>query len=77
VRVVGLNGNGVGVGAGGSPVPSTETEFSLGDLKIPTRISQAQVGLRDIGFVSIREFAASIERMSMFFFFKFLAIDCG
>jgi hypothetical protein len=34
---------------------------SLGDLKIPTRISQAQVGLRrDLGMV--REFAANIER---------------
>lgn len=36
---------------------------SLGDLKIPARISQAQVGLRrDLGMV--REFAASIERES-------------
>jgi hypothetical protein len=33
---------------------------SLGDLKIPTRISQAQVGLkRDLGMV--REFAAEVE----------------
>ncbi|TFY61093.1 hypothetical protein EVJ58_g4715, partial [Rhodofomes roseus] len=35
---------------------------SLGDLKIPARISQAQVGLRrDLGMV--REFAASIEQL--------------
>jgi hypothetical protein len=34
---------------------------SLGDLKIPSRISQAQVGLRrDLGMV--REFAANVER---------------
>lgn len=34
---------------------------SLGDLKIPARISQAQVGLRrDLGMV--REFAANVER---------------
>ncbi|KAI9454490.1 hypothetical protein BJY52DRAFT_1284609 [Lactarius psammicola] len=35
---------------------------SLGDLKIPARISQAQVGLkRDLGMV--REFAAEVERL--------------
>ena len=34
---------------------------SLGDLKIPARISQAQVGLRrDLGMV--REFANNVER---------------
>ena len=55
------NGNGNGGGGGGSPVPRRN---SLGDLKIPARISQAQVSLRrDIGFV--REFAASIERTSV------------
>lgn len=38
---------------------------SLGDLKIPARISQAQVGLRrDLGMV--REFAMSVERESEF-----------
>lgn len=37
---------------------------SLGDLKIPARISQAQMGLRrDLGFV--RDFAASVERKSL------------
>jgi hypothetical protein len=58
------NGNGGGGGGvGGSPVPRRN---SLGDLKIPARISQAQVSLRrDIGFV--REFAASIERTSLFY----------
>ena len=44
--------------AGSGAVPRRN---SLGDLKIPARISQAQVGLRrDLGMV--REFAASIER---------------
>lgn len=43
---------------GGSTHPRRN---SLGDLKIPTRISQAQVGLRrDLGMV--REFATNIER---------------
>lgn len=46
--------------AGSGAVPRRN---SLGDLKIPARISQAQVGLRrDLGMV--REFAASIERES-------------
>jgi hypothetical protein len=59
VVVGGANGNG-NAGGGESPVPRRN---SLGDLKIPARISQAQVSLRrDIGFV--REFAASIERTS-------------
>lgn len=44
------------IGAGSVP-----RRNSLGDLKIPARISQAQVGLRrDLGMV--REFAANIER---------------
>ncbi|EGN97663.1 hypothetical protein SERLA73DRAFT_56931 [Serpula lacrymans var. lacrymans S7.3] len=51
-------------------VPSTATtnisvprRNSLGDLKIPARISQAQIGLkRDLGMV--REFAASVESES-------------
>ncbi|CCM05241.1 uncharacterized protein FIBRA_07451 [Fibroporia radiculosa] len=42
-----------------SPVPRRN---SLGDLKIPARISQAQVGLRrDLGMV--REFAASVDQL--------------
>ena len=42
-------------GGGGLP-----RRNSLGDLKIPARISQAQVGLRgDLGLV--REFASSVE----------------
>jgi hypothetical protein len=42
---------------GGTPLRRN----SLGDLKIPARISQAQVGLRrDLGMV--REFANKIER---------------
>ena len=45
-----------GSGVGGLP-----RRNSLGDLKIPARISQAQVGLmRDLGMV--REFATSVER---------------
>ena len=45
-----------GSGSGGLP-----RRNSLGDLKIPARISQAQVGLRrDLGMV--REFASSVER---------------
>ncbi|KAH9913710.1 uncharacterized protein B0H18DRAFT_1047727 [Fomitopsis serialis] len=43
-------------------VGSVPRRNSLGDLKIPARISQAQVGLRrDLGMV--REFAASIEQL--------------
>jgi hypothetical protein len=39
---------------------------SLGDLKIPARISQAQFSLRrDLGLV--RDFAASVERKSNVF----------
>lgn len=46
---------------------------SLGDLKIPVRISQAQVGLRrDLGMV--REFAANVERDSFLFY---SALDQG
>lgn len=45
---------------------------SLGDLKIPARISQAQVGLRrDLGMV--REFAANVERKTVFPATLFLA----
>ena len=48
--------NGSGSGGGGLP-----RRNSLGDLKIPARISQAQVGLRrDLGMV--REFASNVER---------------
>jgi hypothetical protein len=50
VVVGGANGNG-NAGGGESPVPRRN---SLGDLKIPARISQAQVSLRrDIGFVRV------------------------
>ncbi|KAF9240824.1 hypothetical protein BU15DRAFT_24118, partial [Melanogaster broomeanus] len=45
-----------------SPVPNTSVprRNSLGDLKIPARISQAQIGLkRDLGMV--REFATSVD----------------
>ncbi|PCH39016.1 hypothetical protein WOLCODRAFT_141047 [Wolfiporia cocos MD-104 SS10] len=45
-----------------SASPSVPRRNSLGDLKIPTRISQAQVGLRrDLGMV--REFANSVEQL--------------
>ena len=51
--------------AAGAAVPRRN---SLGDLKIPARISQAQVSLRrDLGLV--REFAASVERMSHMHFY--------
>ena len=44
----------------GVPTGIVPRRNSLGDLKIPTRISQAQVGLkRDLGMV--REFAAEVE----------------
>lgn len=42
--------------------PSVPRRNSLGDLKIPARISQAQIGLkRDLGMV--REFAASVDKL--------------
>ncbi|KAF9221162.1 hypothetical protein BS17DRAFT_786002 [Gyrodon lividus] len=48
-----------------NPPPSNASVLrrnSLGDLKIPARISQAQIGLkRDLGMV--REFAASVDRL--------------
>jgi len=51
------SGDAIGGGAGGGPMRRN----SLGDLKIPARISQAQVGLRrDLGMV--REFATNVER---------------
>jgi len=50
-------GDAIGGGAGGGPMRRN----SLADLKIPGRISQAQVGLRyDLGMV--REFATNVER---------------
>ena len=62
----GVSGGG---GASGGGVPRRN---SLGDLKIPARISQAQVGLRrDLGMV--REFATNIER-SCLVFFLFLSL---
>lgn len=52
------NGLGSSTSSTGTIVPRRN---SLGDLKIPARISQAQVGLRrDLGMV--REFAANVER---------------
>ena len=63
----GSGGGGVAGGGGGGGVPRRN---SLGDLKIPARISQAQVGLRrDLGMV--REFASNVERECGFFFFFF------
>ena len=48
-------------GSGSGGVGGLPRRNSLGDLKIPARISQAQVGLRrDLGMV--REFASSVER---------------
>ncbi|KAI6104575.1 hypothetical protein EDD16DRAFT_1492581 [Pisolithus croceorrhizus] len=45
-----------------TPNPSVPRRNSLGDLKIPARISQAQIGLkRDLGMV--REFAASVDKL--------------
>ncbi|KAL4064673.1 hypothetical protein V8B97DRAFT_2111834 [Scleroderma yunnanense] len=48
-----------------NPIPSNASaprRNSLGDLKIPARISQAQMGLkRDLGMV--REFATSVDRL--------------
>ena len=55
--------NGSGSGSGG-----LLRRNSLGDLKIPARISQAQVGLRrDLGMV--REFASNVERRFCLTFF--------
>ena len=58
---------GSGSGNGGLP-----RRNSLGDLKIPARISQAQVGLRrDLGMV--REFASNAERG---FYLAFSDVSC-
>ncbi|KAJ7279675.1 hypothetical protein C8J57DRAFT_1712629 [Mycena rebaudengoi] len=47
---------------GGAAASGTMRRNSLGDLKIPARISQAQVGLRrDLGMV--REFARNVEEL--------------
>jgi hypothetical protein len=57
--------SGSGSGSGGLP-----RRNSLGDLKIPARITQAQVGFRrDLGMV--REFASSVEREFCFVFSAF------
>ncbi|KAJ6568111.1 hypothetical protein B0H10DRAFT_2109893 [Mycena sp. CBHHK59/15] len=54
-----VNGATVSTSAGGA---GTMRRNSLGDLKIPARISQAQVGLRrDLGMV--REFARNVEEL--------------
>ncbi|KAF8992512.1 hypothetical protein BDQ17DRAFT_1332263 [Cyathus striatus] len=51
-----------GHGAGTAGSAGVLRRNSLGDLKIPARISQAQVGLRrDLGMV--REFAANVEQL--------------
>jgi hypothetical protein len=55
-------GSGTG-GGGGGGLPRRN---SLGDLKIPARISQAQVGLRrDLDMV--RKFASKVEHRGVFF----------
>ena len=60
--VGGVGCEGVGTGV----VAVVPRRNSLGDLKIPARISQAQLGLRrDLGMV--REFAISVGRKSFFF----------
>ena len=60
--IVPSNGAGAGSGMGEKERATVLRRNSLGDLKIPERISQAQIGLkRDLGMV--REFAANIERM--------------
>jgi len=57
-----------GSGGGGSGGGGLQRRNSLGDLKIPARISQAQVGLRrDLGMV--REFASNVEREFCLFSF--------
>jgi hypothetical protein len=57
----GGKGSGNGGDANGGGSGNVPRRNSLGDLKIPARISQAQVGLRrDLGMV--REFAMNIER---------------
>ena len=54
-------------GSGGSGLARRNT---LGDLKIPAKISQAQVGLRrDLGMV--REFASNVEREFLSYFLHF------
>jgi len=57
----GVSGGGIGGGNGiGAGSTAMLRRNSLGDLKIPARITQAQVGLkRDLGMV--REFAANVE----------------
>ena len=68
VGVGGAEGAGGGSGGVGTGVVGTGVvprRNSLGDLKIPARISQAQVGLRrDLGMV--REFAVGVGRKSFF-----------
>ena len=58
---VGANGSGGGANGTIGRSGSVPRRNSLRDLKIPARISQAQVGLRrDLGIVS--QFAMNIER---------------
>ncbi|KAF8968624.1 hypothetical protein BDZ97DRAFT_1755279 [Flammula alnicola] len=59
----GADGGGNGsAGGGGSGHGGVPRRNSLGDLKIPARISQAQVGIRrDLGMV--REFATNVEQL--------------
>ena len=60
-----------GSGGGGNGGGGLPRRNSLGDLKIPARISQAQVGLRrDLGMV--REFASNVERGFFVFVFVFV-----
>jgi hypothetical protein len=71
-RATAADGSPIGLGGGGamdkglSGDGNVPRRNSLGDLKIPARISQAQVGLRrDLGMV--REFAMNVERQCLAF----------
>jgi hypothetical protein len=74
VLSLGRAANPLVVAAGGTPVAKSGRRNSLGDLKIPPRIVQAQSGLkRDLGMV--KEFAASIERTSFSIFASILKLS--
>jgi len=73
-RGEGVGGSRSGGGWGTNGSGSVPRQNLWGDLKIPTRISQAQVGLqRDLGMV--REFAMNIER-KFFFSLSFGFMAC-
>jgi hypothetical protein len=67
MNLAGTNASVLGVSNGNTGASAAvPRRNSLGDLKIPARISQAQVSLRrDLGLV--RDFAASVERKSNVF----------